>query len=155
MRAHRQRVKQISSRRRPLRAVCAVALLVAVGASADPAIASFPGRNGKLVVQLFRYSEDNLYLINPDGSHPVQVSHGVGTDLEASFSADGTKIVFRRYLERGGGLYVVNADGTGQRPIPNAGGYSARPAFAPDGRTIAFDYGAAGIFTIGLNGRHG
>lgn len=141
---------------RRLLALAASALaVVAIAADATPATAAFPGRNGKLVLDDYgAYPRGNLYLLDPDGSHPVRVSQGVGSDLEPSFSADGRKIVFRRYRRTGGGLYVVNADGSGQRAVPGSNAGFARPAFAPDGTTIAFDYPGEGISTIDVDGHY-
>ena len=141
---------QMTRRRRSVTAL--FALVVAVTASATPAGATFPGRNGKLVVQRFDYPRDNLYLIDPDGSDAARVSHGVGSDIAASFSADGRSIVFYRSREQGAGLYLVNADGTQQRRVPNTGPGYVPPSFAPDGRTVAF--GNQGIFTIRIDGTH-
>jgi Tol biopolymer transport system component len=139
-------------RLRPPRALCASAALLLAGLLADPADATFPGHNGRLVVGLHLSGPEKLYLVKADGSDPRQVSHGPGTDLSASFSRRGDKIVFHRF--RAGdvvGLFSVRADGSRQHRLPGSGPGTYFPAFTADPRTIAY---GGGVYTMRLDGTH-
>jgi TolB protein len=134
----------------------AVLSFVAYAASAAPAAATFPGRNGRLVVDLlFNGGTGKIHLMRPDGSDSRQVSKGDGVDLGASISHDGKKIAFYRVRDFTNlGIFVVNSDGTNQRRVPGTGSFDYFPTFAPDGRTLLFERDTQ-IYKLRLDGTHG
>jgi Tol biopolymer transport system component len=88
-------------------------------------------------------SHDNLFVMNLDGSSPVNLTTtfpaGMTDCYSASFSADSTKIVFQCYSNSLNGLYTINLDGTGLTTVyTTAAFYIDTPAFSPDGKTIFF-----------------
>lgn len=134
-----------------LRGLC-VGGLFGASLPAEPAGATFPGRNGRLLVGLRLTGPEKLYLVKADGSDPRQVSQGPGTDLSGSFSPHGDKIVFHRF--RAGdvvGLFSVRFDGSRQRRLPGSGPSTYFPAFTADSRTIAY---GPGVYTMRLDGTH-
>ena len=80
--------------------------------------------------------DDELYLINPDGSDLTRL-----TDLDQgqdprlpTWSPDGSRIAFTAE----GDIYVVNADGTGLTNLTSGPGEDNYPVWSPDGARIAF-----------------
>ncbi len=63
-------------------------------------------------------SEDDVYVMDADGSHLRRLTTAPGPEFEPSWSPDGTRIAYRdsrRGINRNDEIYVMNADGTGDR----------------------------------------
>jgi Tol biopolymer transport system component len=124
-----------------LSAVGAVLLLAsgaALVAFVEPAEASFPGNNGKIVyMSSSEGAYYDIFVMNVDGSEKSNLTN-TSDAMEASpaWSPDGSRIAY----SRNGDLWVMDADGSGQRrltttPAPETEGH---PAWSPDGSKIAF-----------------
>jgi hypothetical protein len=100
---------------------------IVLGLLAAPALATFPGTNGKLAVS---DPSDRIYSINPDGSGKTFLTTGFSPD----WSPDGSKLAFTRDSR----LYISNADGTGATPIPSAGDFIRSPAWSPDQTQLVY-----------------
>jgi TolB protein len=110
---------------------------------------------------VFTSSRDNdleLYSMNIDGSDVVRLTHEIGYDGGAFYSADGKKIVYRsQHPTDSAGIsdfqtllshglvrpsvmeiQIMNADGSGKRQLTNFGTASFAPYFHPDGNQIVF-----------------
>jgi Tol biopolymer transport system component len=78
-----------------------------------------------------------IYVMNADGSHPVNVTGPTGVAFAPWWSPDGTKILFA--TARGASaldsqIYVMNADGSHQRALTNLDGVIDRhPSWQPIG----------------------
>ena len=77
---------------------------------------------------------DDIHVMNADGSRPRNLTPGAGDEWPPVWSPDGQRIAFVRNVGGKGDVYVMNADGSGQRKL--ARGWA--PTWSPDGRTIAF-----------------
>ena len=112
--------------------------------SAIPALATFPGKNGRIAFVL----GPDIYTMNPDGSDVRQLTN-LGPDSSASWeswSPDGKLIVFSKFsppdIFLNGQLWVMNADGSNQHLLLAEPGFTEmRPSFSPDGKTIIFSRG--------------
>ena len=106
--------------RRGARALRLPALVIAalfVLLPAGGASAAFPGGNGKIAFETSRTGNSEVFVMNADGSGPVDVSNNTALDSQPSFSPDGTKIAFRSDRDGNGEVYVMNADGSRQRRL--------------------------------------
>jgi Tol biopolymer transport system component len=146
-------------------AVAALSLAVTVA----PALATFPGTNGKISFNRFLETEDeqavsDLFSVNPDGSDLLQLTN-FGFDTFSEFSdhsPDGRTLAFQRFdfeSEESNPptqVWLTDADGTNARQLTDFADTDAYegafdPAFSPDGRTLAIDAvadGVPGIFLI-------
>jgi Tol biopolymer transport system component len=122
--------------RSTLLAACLAALVLVT-----PAHAVFPGQNGKLAVTSSRDGNGEIYVMNPDGSGPLNITNNDASDASPAWSPDGTRIAFTR----GGAssssqeIYVMNADGSGQLNLTqSAATKDSGPSWSPDGTKIAF-----------------
>jgi TolB protein len=90
----------------------------------------------------------DLWIMNADGSHPVQLTHTPLptsiADNEPSWSPDGKQIIFARNHLMGQSyddqaLFVINLDGTGLKQLTALGHLEAGNAhWSPDGTRILF-----------------
>jgi Tol biopolymer transport system component len=92
----------------------------------------------KIAFDSNRSGADQIWVMNADGSHPVNLSNSGVLDTDPAWSPDGQKIVFTRGSFPDSQLMVMNADGTGQSVLVSSMGQNAEPAWSPDGLRIAF-----------------
>ena len=88
-----------------------------------------------------------LFVVNPDGTDPLQLSppglSPLDTVFPADWSPDGSQVTFAAAWKsngrgRGTALYVVNSDGSGLRQITPSGLGAVSAQWSPDGQLIAF-----------------
>src|SRR3954464_8707304 len=87
----------------------AAVFLVAL-AAAGSASAAFPGANGRIAFDSARSGNGDVFLMNADGSGPLDVSNDAGIDFQPAFSPDGTKIAFTTQRGGNGEVFTMNAD---------------------------------------------
>ena len=95
----------------------------------------------------FQSGDDQIYVMNVDGSHAVPLTSGLVAVGRPAWSPDGRSIVYPGKLAEGGSLdlFVVNADGSGttsQRTDDTLD--DSWPAWSPDGLSIAYTRGTVG-----------
>jgi len=117
----------------------------------------------RIVYETYRKTDGRenweLYLINADGSNPVNLTRTPDVDeLYPHASPDGTKVCF--VTDEGVGrkkvrnVYYINIDGTGRVKVADN---ARQPCWGPDSKTIAYlkgeftrytikDYATTGIF---------
>ena len=116
-----------------------------------PAEGAFPGANGKIAFVSDRDDNQEIYVMEADGSGQTNLTNNLANDSKPAWSPDGTKIAF--FSDRTGDVYVMNADGTGQTNLTNNGVSDTDPAWSPDGTQIAFTGGnSAGVFVMDADG---
>ena len=83
----------------------------------------------------------DVYVMNADGSKPINLTNHPALDGYPDWSPDGTRIAF--HSNRDGDdnweIYVMNADGTNPINLTNHPAEDWRPAWSPDGARIAFE----------------
>ncbi len=65
----------------------------------------------------------HIFVMNADGTSPVQITTGAGDDFGPAWSPDGTRVAFVRTLAGSQYLRVVNADGTDEQELFSDGKY--------------------------------
>jgi Tol biopolymer transport system component len=116
-------------------------LLVSVLPGARPAVASFPGPNGKILFETNREGNFEIYTMRPDGTGLTNITNHPAADQFAAWSPDGTKVGFSSDRDGPGtSIYVANADGTAvERLTFFVGQIDFDPAWSPDGTKIVFE----------------
>jgi Tol biopolymer transport system component len=102
-----------------------------------------------------RDTNPEIYVMDPNGSNVVRLTHGPGASAQPAWSPDGTKIVFA--TDRGGNaeIYVMNADGTNPVNLTNNPNSDLTPTWSPDGTKIAFQSdrdGLSAVFVMNADG---
>ena len=98
----------------------------------------------KILFTSTRDGNREVYVMNPDGSEPVNLTHHPATDLQAVWSPTGEQILF--VSDRQGAyvrdLYVMNADGSNVRRVfkKKITAWRDRPTWSPDGKQFAYQY---------------
>jgi TolB protein len=103
----------------------------------------------KIVYETNRDGNWELYLMNADGSQPVNLTHTPDVDeLYPKPSPDGTRICFVADEGKGANkvrnVYYMNSDGTGRVKVADN---AREPCWSPDGRFIAYMKGEFLKFT--------
>jgi Tol biopolymer transport system component len=105
----------MKSRRWTVAGLVTVAVLViALATTLRPSLAAFPGANGKIIFTSDRDGNDEIYVMNTDGSGQTNLTNNPATDSRPAWSPDGLKIVFTSSRDDNSEIYVMNADGSGQ-----------------------------------------
>ena len=119
--------------RRLLVAVVLVLLVV-------PGTALAGGNNGKIAfVSKQNGGDEDIWLINPDGTGAADISQNLTRDVDPAFSPDGSKIAFARFIsDRNFDLFVMNSDGTGERQITSTTASERFPSWSPDGKHLVY-----------------
>jgi Tol biopolymer transport system component len=122
-------------------------LLSAAGARAQS------GPPSSLAFHSNRAGNNNIYVMNPDGSDQVRVTPDTSNNQRPEVSPDGKQIVFASNRSGGGShfeIFVMNADGSDVRqltstPVANTNTW---PRWSPGGDWIAFQSNVSGAFQI-------
>jgi len=83
---------------------------------------------------------ENIYVMNANGTNPVNLTNHLGFDDSPSWSPDGRKIAFRSFFrERPGGskIYVINSDGTNLVKLTNHWASEEEPFWFPANLFVA------------------
>jgi WD40 repeat protein len=129
-----------SHHHRRLQLAVVVLLIAAASAFVQPAGATVPAANGRLVIELGGIS--TLETLNLDGSGESRL----GNDGRSpAWSPDGGRIAF----EALGHLHVIDANGTHNRKL-GVDGYA--PSWSPDGTKIVFYGNGSGINVVHPDG---
>ena len=114
-----------------LAAALASVLLVA------PALAAFPGGNGKIVYDSNDDGDYDVYTVGADGISNLTAS-SPASDRHPAYSPDGRRIVFQSDRDGNEEIYAMNVDGSGLARLTSDAADDTEPTFSPDGKRIAF-----------------
>ena len=95
------------------------------------------GRDGLLFSEFSRFRYLDIFVIDVDGSHLVNLTRTPSAnEYGAAWSPDGKTIAFLR----AGVILLVNSDGTNERPLhaAQAGFSDDAVAWSPDGKMLAY-----------------
>jgi Tol biopolymer transport system component len=85
-----------------------------------------------------RTEDDEIWVMNADGSGQRNLSRSKGSDYVPFWSPDGSRIAFTSDRGDDPEVYVMNADGTDQVDVTRSPGIDLGPAWSPDGTKIAY-----------------
>jgi TolB protein len=98
----------------------------------------------KIVFYSRRDGNDEIYVMNADGTNQTRLTTDPAVDIDPTWSPDGTKIAFTSWRDGNYEIYVMNADGTNQTRLTTDPAGERLPAWSPDGTKIAFISNRAG-----------
>jgi Tol biopolymer transport system component len=125
-----------------------VAVLVLLGA-AMPAVAR--RQAGPIVFTSDRGGQNDIWVMEPDGSNQVRLTDDKVEDITPAWSNDGKRIAWAR----AGEIWFMNADGSAKTQVTFNNFGDFRPSWSPDGSRVAFRSTrpfAPGIYVINLDG---
>ena len=93
--------------------------------------------NGKIVFVSNRDGNDEIYMMNTDGSNLSRITNNSVHDRYPSWSPDGLQVAFHRDVAGSPQVFVMDARSRVVRQLTSAG-RNHDPTWAPDGRHIAF-----------------
>ncbi|MCP4179471.1 MAG: hypothetical protein GY756_17060 [bacterium] len=79
-------------------------------------------------------SNNEIHIMNIDGSDQKRLTNNISSDITPSISGDGSKIAFCRDNK----IYIMNADGSNQVLLTESYNSSVEPSISSDGSKIAF-----------------
>ena len=117
------------------RIFCLLSLMLCVNVC--PVFAKAP-TTPKILFASARDGNQDVYIMNPDGSEQVNLTQHPADDQGAVWSPNGEQILF--VSDRGGvrDLYLMDPDGTNVRRIFKKESYKFSPRWSPDGKQIAY-----------------
>jgi TolB protein len=120
----------------------ALFVLAATLAVPGPALATFPGANGKLVFQRPAGDQMDLFTIHPAGGHSKRLIGGGQFEEKAEWSPDGRRIAFSRGAPGESGLpqeiWTSDAHGRRQRQLTSWNDLAGAPAWISPNRITYF-----------------
>ena len=110
-----------------------------------------PPLEGRIAFISERDGQQEIYVMNVDGSGQTNLTNSPAVDYLPVWSPDGSKIAFNSNRDGNFEIYTMNADGSGQTNLTNNAAHDEQPEWSPDGTKIAFDttrHGAYEIYTM-------
>ncbi len=78
-----------------------------------------------------RDGNEEVYVMNADGSSPVRLTNDPATDFGPAWSPDGSRIAFSTFRDGNFEIYVMNADGSNPINLTNDPAEDLTPAWSP------------------------
>ena len=103
------------------------------------AFGTSPGPNEQIAFYSERDGNQEIYVMNADGSNQTRLTNNPGNDSDPSWSPDHTMIAFESDRDGNSNIYVMNADGSNQNRLTNNPADDSNPRWSPDGTKIAFN----------------
>ena len=102
-----------------------------------PVFARAPS-TAKIVFTSMRDGNSEIYIMNPDGSKPVNLTRHPSRDLAPAWSPTGEHIVFNSHRDGTRDIYIMDADGKNVRKVFRRLAYREYPVWSPDGKKLVY-----------------
>ena len=103
---------------------------------------------GKIVFTSLRGGNNDIYLMDADGTDQSPLTGHPANDIYPNFSRDGSKIVFVSDRDGNQEIYTMNAAGAFETRLTNNAAQDNGPVYSPDGTKIAFSSNRTGNYDI-------
>jgi Tol biopolymer transport system component len=104
--------------------------------------------DGRILYHSFASGNDDIWIMNADGSDQRQLTVNPGTDDDCQVSPDGRYIVFRSQRGDGMTLWRMDSDGGNQRQLISQG---TLPTVTSDGRWVIYQIGGR-LWKVSIDG---
>src|SRR5262249_23599328 len=84
------------------------------------------------------YPGYDIFMANPDGSDPHQLTNTPGYDAEATIAPDGRTITFTSIRDGDLDIYTMDLNGKNVKRLTNELGYDGGPFFSYDSKMIVY-----------------
>jgi TolB protein len=113
--------------------------------SAPVSLGVIPGR---IVFQSNRGGNNEIYVMNGDGSELTNLTNNPADDQAPFWSPDGKRIAFQSFRDGNSEVYVMNADGSNLTRLTNDPADDAVDGWSPDGKKILFHSSRNGNYEV-------
>ena len=86
---------------------------------------------GRIAFFSDRDGNDEIYVMDADGSNQTRLTNNPAWDCDPAWSPDGSRIAFTSDRDGNYQVYVMNADGSGQANSTDNAGGDGWPAWSP------------------------
>jgi len=94
----------------------------------------------KILYQKFTNSQWDIWTMDTDGTHQLQVTSGEGSKTDASFSYDGEEIIYSFETEEQlANIYSINLKTDHIKAMTNFEGYDGAPSLSSDRKNLVFE----------------
>jgi Tol biopolymer transport system component len=98
---------------------------------------------------------NNIYLMNSNGTNAVSLTTNPASDAYPYFSNDGKRIVFVSDRDGNSEIYTMDSTGAFQTRLTNNAAQDVNPAFSPDGSKVVFSSNRDGNYEIYIMNSNG
>ncbi|MCP5104902.1 MAG: hypothetical protein GY950_16060 [bacterium] len=103
--------------------------------------------DGKILFVSTRTGNNDIWIMDEDGSNQQQLTHSPDSEHTPTFSPDGTQIAFVNYTKKK--LLIMDVDGSNHRTIYTSTAHQiAYTAWSPDGSKLTFRQGPYNYYDI-------
>lgn len=110
----------------------------------------FPGAPQSIAMGSNRDGNNEVYVMNPDGSGQTNKTNNTNNDQRPDISPDGSQIVFSSNRDGNFEIFIMNSDGNNVRQLTFTASPVANswPRWSPSGEWVAFQSGSGTNFQI-------